>query len=67
MPPAGLEPTISEDERPQTCALDPAATGTGKNAYSNAELVLSRSSSYVYRKLSNKRLIFRQTQLFVFI
>ena len=66
MPPAGFEPTISEDERPQTCALDRAASGTGKNAYSNAELILSRSS-YVYRKLPNKGLIFRQTQLFVFI
>ena len=29
MPPAGFEPTISADERPQTHALDRAATGTG--------------------------------------
>ena len=29
MPPVGLEPTISADERPQTYALDRAATGTG--------------------------------------
>ena len=29
MPPAGLEPTISAGERPQTYALDRAATGTG--------------------------------------
>ena len=29
MPPVGLEPTISEGERPQTYALDRAATGTG--------------------------------------
>ena len=28
MPPAGFEPTISAFERPQTCALDRAATGT---------------------------------------
>ena len=29
MPPAEFEPTISADERPQTYALDCAATGTG--------------------------------------
>ena len=29
MPPVGLEPTISADERPQTYALDRAATGIG--------------------------------------
>ena len=29
MPPVGFEPTISEGERPQTYALDRAATGTG--------------------------------------
>jgi hypothetical protein len=26
----GFEPTVSADERPQTYALDRAATGTGK-------------------------------------
>ena len=31
MPPVGLEPTTSAGERPQTYALDRAATGTGKN------------------------------------
>jgi hypothetical protein len=31
VPPLGLEPTISEGERPQTYALDCAAIGTGKN------------------------------------
>ena len=30
VPPVGFEPTISAGERPQTCALDRAATGTGK-------------------------------------
>ena len=30
MPPVGFEPTISAGERPQTYALDCAATGTGK-------------------------------------
>ena len=31
MPPVGFEPTISASERPQTYALDRAATGTGNN------------------------------------
>ena len=30
MPPVGFEPTISASERPQTYALDRAATGTGR-------------------------------------
>ena len=30
MPPVGFEPTIPEDERPQTYALDRADTGTGQ-------------------------------------
>ena len=29
MPPVGFEPTIPAGERPQTYALDRAATGTG--------------------------------------
>ena len=29
MPPVGFEPTISAGERPQTYALDRAASGTG--------------------------------------
>ena len=29
MPPVGFEPAISAGERPQTYALDRAATGTG--------------------------------------
>jgi len=32
MPPVGYEPTISAGERPQTHALDCAATGTGRQA-----------------------------------
>ena len=36
MPRVGFEPTISAGERPQTYALDRAATGTGKSAvYAN--------------------------------
>jgi len=34
MPPVGFETTISAGERPQTYALDPAATGTGNSFYS---------------------------------
>jgi len=30
MPPVGFEPTILADKRPQTYALDRAATGNGK-------------------------------------
>ena len=33
MPPVGFEPTISEGERPQTYALDPAATGTSTKRF----------------------------------
>ena len=32
MPLVGFEPTISAGERPQTYALDRAATGTGMNS-----------------------------------
>jgi hypothetical protein len=35
MPPVGFESTISAGERPQTYALDRAATGTGAQAYCN--------------------------------
>jgi hypothetical protein len=38
MPPLGFEPTISADERPQTHALDRAATGTGKCTLVVAEI-----------------------------
>jgi len=33
MPPAEFQPTISAGERPQTYALDRAATGTGISKY----------------------------------
>ena len=33
MPPVGFEHTISAGERPQTYALDRAATGTGLHMY----------------------------------
>jgi len=40
MPPAGFEPTISAGERPQTYALDRAATGIGK--FDRHELKIAR-------------------------
>ena len=41
MPSAGFEPTISAGERPQTYALDRAATGTGIRLYNSVhKLVL---------------------------
>ena len=40
MPPVGFEPTISAGERPQTYALDCAATGTG-NKYQYWKLKLN--------------------------
>ena len=33
MPPVGFEPTVSAGERPQTYALDRAATGTGSERW----------------------------------
>jgi hypothetical protein len=33
MPPVGFEHAISAGERPQTCVLDRAATGTGRKKY----------------------------------
>jgi hypothetical protein len=35
MSPAGFEPTIPVSERPQTHALDRAATGIGKEFHAN--------------------------------
>ena len=36
MPPAGFEPTVSAGERPQTHALDGAATATGLSLLNDA-------------------------------
>ena len=38
MPPVGFKPTISAGERPQTYALDRAATGTGTARYLGEQL-----------------------------
>ena len=37
MPPVGFKPTISRGERPQTYALDRAATGSGEVKYNHCE------------------------------
>ena len=45
MPPVGFEPTISASERPQTYALDRAATGIGsKTSYGRI------IAHYIYRQ-----------------
>jgi len=49
MPPAGFEPTISAGARPQTYALDRAATGTGIPLYTMYILMI-----YTYLRLGNK-------------
>ena len=43
MPPVGFEPTISVGERPQTYALNRAATGTGISKH-----LQCRNKQYVY-------------------
>jgi hypothetical protein len=45
MPPVGLEPTISAGERPQTYALDRAATGTGY--LFSIDLTFKNRASYI--------------------
>ena len=51
MPPVGFEPTFSAGERPQTYALDCAATGTiTKNGYiSKSEWYLRVKAIYNFR------------------
>ena len=47
MPPAGFEPMISAGERPQTYALDHAATGIGKEIIILAKISITLNNSYV--------------------
>ena len=47
IPPVGFEPTISAGERPHTCALDRAATGTGHHSFIN----LNNHSKYSFSNL----------------
>ena len=58
MPPVGFEPTISVGERPQTYALDRAATGTGDHYYEASYflapvLPLLRSWKHIWIHTSN--------------
>jgi hypothetical protein len=48
MPPVGFKPTISAGERPQTVALDRAATGTGENPHLLHENPLQMSETGVW-------------------
>ena len=50
MPSVGFEPTIPASERPQTHALDRAATGTGM-AGSTEEF--DDATYYIYKLISN--------------
>ena len=57
MPPVGFEPTISAGERPQTYALDRAATGTGIIiVYYNIMGPLSYMRSVVDRNVVMRRI-----------
>ena len=47
MPPVGFEPTISACERPQTYALDRAATGTGESYIQHKILNTQPTKYYV--------------------
>ena len=51
MPPVGFEPTISAGKRPQTYALDRAATGTGIYFCRYNEDIRVFQTKYVYHVL----------------
>ena len=53
MPPVGFEPTILAGERPQTYALDRAATGMGM--FTVALLIIIKSSNIIYLLHSSGR------------
>ena len=48
-PPVGFEPTISTGERPQTYALDRAATGTGHNIHWTLQIMRHIMEDFVFR------------------
>jgi hypothetical protein len=52
MPPVGFEPTISADQRPQTYALDGAATGTGA-FFNHSSFYISLYINYSHFTLKN--------------
>ena len=57
MPPAGLEPTILADMRPQTYALDRAATGTGRqmlrlsNKTDRCDKAVNGNDKYIHKEI----------------
>ena len=51
MPPVWFEPTISAGERPQTYALDRAATGTGNKCILKVETKEQNNFCYSVRKV----------------
>ena len=58
MPPVGFEPTISAGERPQTYALDRAATGTGTGCviiivFPLQPLLQERASMFRYKHIGS--------------
>jgi len=48
IPPVGFEPTISAGERPQTYALDRAATGTGLSSFDRTKFSVKSVCVYEY-------------------
>ena len=54
MPPVGFEPTISAGKRPQTYALDRAATGTGFYILLHNLNDVSEDSKYYSFSFKNK-------------
>ena len=65
MPPAGFEPTISAGERPQTYALDRAATGIGNcNTVVLYYYDLMEPPSYM-RSVVDRNVVMRRTSVTV--
>ena len=64
MSPAGIEPTISAGERPQTYTLDSAATGTGRRDHiacfaSSVTRCVSKDCLVWYKKYYDKLVVFK--------
>ena len=58
MTPVGLEPTNSAGERPQTHALDRAATGTGVYwVFRNKLQIISQSHKDEYNQSDSKHIV----------
>ena len=72
MPLVGFEPTISVGQRPQTCALDLAATGTGAHTiisvlkYRKLYCILYVSICYIsHREVIDEDIYVLRPELFV--